>query len=142
MRRTPEQVKWDRVQRWLAKSREDLRVARVIMDPLTEAYETVGFHARQAAEKVLKALLICYDIPFPKTHDIAHLLALLSTVDPELGQAVREADDLTPYAADFRYPGEGEATDRETVARLIGLAERVRRPVTDRLSLHFPGGRP
>ena len=66
MRRTPDQVKWDRVQQWLAKSREDLEAARALLDALSETYDTVGFHAQQAAEKLLKPFLISYDIGFPR----------------------------------------------------------------------------
>jgi HEPN domain-containing protein len=40
-------------------------------------YEDLCFQAQQAAEKSIKAVLIFYNIPFPKTHKIEYLLQLL-----------------------------------------------------------------
>jgi len=74
--RTPEQVRWDFVQQWLAKAEQDLRAGRVILQADLEDFETVGFHAQQAAEKFLKALLVRHQIEVPKTHNIPHLRGL------------------------------------------------------------------
>ncbi len=47
--------------------------------------EDLCFHAQQAAEKAIKALLIDRDIEFPYIHDIAGLFALLSPTKPWCG---------------------------------------------------------
>jgi HEPN domain-containing protein len=54
----------------LEKGRHDLIAAEltIVSD---EALDTVCFHAQQAAEKALKALLALDDIAFPHTHDLA-----------------------------------------------------------------------
>jgi len=41
------------------------------------ADETIGFHAQQAVEKCLKAVLILHEIEFRKTHNLDELVDLL-----------------------------------------------------------------
>lgn len=61
--RTPEEVKRDFVRQWLEKAHEDLRAAEVLLKEQLDEYDSVGFHAQQAAEKFMKAfLLIRYQI--------------------------------------------------------------------------------
>lgn len=95
--RTPEQVQWDFVQQWLAKARQDLRVAEVLLRGDLEDFENVSFHAQQAVEKFIKALLVRHHIEFPKTHNIAHLRQLVERVDRTLAGDLAPADVLTPY---------------------------------------------
>lgn len=62
----------------LAKARDDrFVVARLLADPQTPAW-ILGFHAQQAVEKSLKAVLAFHDIEYPPTHNLAALLVLLS----------------------------------------------------------------
>jgi HEPN domain-containing protein len=55
--RSPEQVIWDLVREWLRSAEEDLHVAEELMERERASYNPVGFHAQQAAEKFIKALL-------------------------------------------------------------------------------------
>jgi hypothetical protein len=41
----------------------------------------------------------------PKTHELADILDLLVPGDATLGRLRRQADSLTLYAVDYRYPG-------------------------------------
>lgn len=87
-------------------------------------FETLCFHAQQAAEKAIKALLIAKEIAFPKTHSIRMLLDLLP---PEIEQPpeVQESAILTDYAVISRYPGDLEAIDEEEYQKAIKLAKSV-----------------
>ena len=70
------------------------------------AHTVAGFHAQQAVEKALKALLCFRDIDFPRTHDLESLFSRLSgsgVLPPFEGARLRP---LTPYAVDFRYDDE------------------------------------
>ena len=78
--RSPEQVNWDFVQDRLSKAEEDLLVAQELLERDRISYDPVGFHAQQAAEKFLKALLTRHQIPFPKTHSIRNIFFLYVTV--------------------------------------------------------------
>lgn len=62
-----------------------------------------GFHAQQAVEKALKAVLAQEAVVFRRTHDIAELLDLLE--DARLGAPPHAAhlDELNPYAVEMRY---------------------------------------
>jgi hypothetical protein len=84
--RTPEQGRWDFVQQWLDKAHRDLRAAALLLRDDVQDYENTGFHAQQAAEKFLKAFLVCYQIEFPKTHNIAQLRQLIEQREPALAE--------------------------------------------------------
>jgi len=89
---------------WMDKADDDLAVARHL---LKAGYnQAVGFHSQQAAKKYLKAYLVRTQVEFPKTHDIGKLLELVATVDARLAESLAEADDLTDYGVEIRYPGD------------------------------------
>jgi len=63
----------------------------------------VGFHAQQAVEKSLKAVLSFHRIEFRRTHDLAWLMDLLQdrvNIQPPDAQWL---DELNPYAVEARY---------------------------------------
>jgi len=133
---THDEVCWGLVQAWLRKAREDMTAARVLLDGLPGPFDTVAFHAQQAAEKLLKALLVYHQIDPPRTHDLSQLLQLLADAEPTVAQRARAAQDLTPHGVLLRYPGDYEPTDRDTAARLVGLAELVQSVVMEALASH------
>ncbi len=139
--RTREQAKWDFVQQWLNKAQQDLRAGEVILTGDFEDYANVGFHAQQAAEKFIKALLVRHQIEFPKTHDIAVLRMLVARVDQSLADRLAAADVLTPYGVEFRYPGEPPLS-RDQGHRALKLAEQVRDAVLAHLKSYLDAGRP
>lgn len=61
---------------WLRWASADLRVAKLTADERI-APQIAAFHAQQAAEKALKALLVQKQIDFPRTHSIGVRLVLL-----------------------------------------------------------------
>ena len=66
----------------------------------------IAFHCQQAVEKYLKALLVRHGIEFARTHDIRKLLALIAGIHPEIAILLRDADLLTPFGVELRYPGD------------------------------------
>ncbi len=88
---------------WLGRAKSDLILAKNKIKGVI--YEDLCFHAQQTAEKSIKAVLIYYKIPFPKTHSISVLLKLLpnSIILPE---EIRKSTDLTFYATTARYPAD------------------------------------
>jgi HEPN domain-containing protein len=92
----------------------------------------VCFHAQQAAEKMLKALLVVRGIPFHKTHQLTYLLDLLQTSDG-CGEAVREsAEKLQSYAVEVRYPDAGGDPTREDAMDALSCMETLERFVCER----------
>lgn len=61
----------------LEAARRDLRALEGMRDSAVFADEIFGFHAQQAAEKLLKAWLAIEGVLYPRTHDLDHLLRLL-----------------------------------------------------------------
>src|SRR5436305_159214 len=86
---------------WLRYARSDLAYAQI---PLPDyALPSIPcFHAQQATEKSIKAVLIHYGIEFPRTHNIRTLLDLLPSNCP-VTSAVSLSAQLTDYAVSGRY---------------------------------------
>lgn len=87
----------------LGAAREDAKAlaALVVLPDIADAI--VGFHAQQAVEKALKAVLSCHQIPFRRTHDIAELLDLLADHGLALPPNAGDLDELNPFAVEARY---------------------------------------
>jgi len=109
MTRPPDEALNALVAEWIVKADLDFRtVVRLAED---EAFrDIVVFHAQQAAEKYLKALLTRRQIEFPKTHEIRRLLELLRPSDPEVADALPDARWLDPFGVEIRYPGDRAET--------------------------------
>ncbi len=67
---------------WLNKADEDFRVAERELAAEPPAFGAVCFHAQQAVEKGMKALLVDLDVDFPRTHDLKFLLNLIKSKTP------------------------------------------------------------
>ena len=63
----------------------------------------VCFHAQQAVEKSLKAVLYSRQIEFERTHDLVKLARLLGDHDIMLPVSVDQLRLLNPFAVTFRY---------------------------------------
>ncbi len=119
---------------WLRKAEHDLLNIQNNLGSTTIPWDTVCFHAQQAAEKFLKALLVLHGREVSKTHDLVALLA--RCVECEAGLANLESDcrTLTSYGVAARYPDDlfepGETESREVVA----AAYRVRAAILPFLS--------
>lgn len=87
-------------------------------------YELLCFHAQQAAEKSLKAVLISRGISFPRTHDLKLLIEWLPAGMSRL-PLLMDAVILTEYAVVYRYPGASEPITDEEYHNLVRLAEAV-----------------
>jgi len=110
---------------WLIHAESDLNLARLAKDHTEILPEQVCFHAQQAAEKALKAVLLHYNIEFPLIHDIEALLEIAMQSGIALPSDVAESGALTPYAVETRYPGYEEDITPEQVEEAIHLAEGV-----------------
>lgn len=108
----------------IRKAQEDMVLLEKIVDDDDISSEIVGFHAQQAIEKLLKALLVSKIIPFRRTHDLGELLDIFSENGIEVPDTLCDIDDLTPFAVEYRYdlliPTNNEVFSRE------GALERVK----------------
>jgi len=130
----PEEARNELVGRWLAKAQEDFDVARHLVSQGARFFPAAGFHAQQAAEKYLKALLVHHQIEFPKSHDLGELLDLLAPVEEPLALSLSEVTALNPYSVDMRYPAETPEMSGDEAQRAVKLARRVRDAVLSALA--------
>jgi len=109
-------------QAWLKKARQDLRAAAVDLAADPPLIEDALFHTQQAAEKTIKAFLCWHDRPFRKTHDLRELLDLASILEPGIEESRRPVEALTPFAWEFRYPGESDEPSLEETQGYLQVA--------------------
>ena len=96
---------------WLAKSADDLAVARLLIRDEQRLLGAGVYHCQQSAEKAFKAWLTLHDVVFPRTHDLEVLVDLCATVKPAFSEYRDHARLLTPLASEYRYPGDVETPD-------------------------------
>ena len=87
------------------------------------AVNILGFHAQQAAEKMLKSALAINEIDFPFSHRLTDLFDLLKENGVVCPEGLEELRFLTPFAVAFRYElyeeEEEEPFDSDKVAVLL-----------------------
>jgi HEPN domain-containing protein len=110
---------------WLRHAKSDLALARQAPSGDVLA-ETLCFHAQQAVEKSIKAVLISVGIAFPEAHSIERLVGMLPTAVSR-GPDLLAAEWLTVYATILRYPGAQETVSEERLREAQRLAEAVLR---------------
>lgn len=103
------------------KARADATAMRELAGNPQITDEIVGFHAQQAIEKWLKAVLAARGMPEARIHDIGRLLQLLEKDGAELPAAAEQLDELSIYAVPLRYDEllDAEPLDREAVVALV-----------------------
>jgi HEPN domain-containing protein len=108
---------------WLRFARSDLELAKGGRFPGV-VLEALCFHAQQAAEKALKAILVHHGISFPKTHQLRDVLDLLPEGIP-VPRAVENATILTRYAVAGRYPFKSIAVSEPEYRKAVRMAAVV-----------------
>lgn len=121
----PERLPHDDPREWLNRARSDLVQARNQSPGIY--LEDLCFHAQQAAEKAIKAVMIARGIDFPYTHDLARLLQLLDSDGQAIPEHLQRATRLTKYATVLRYPGIEQPVSAEAHAEAVAVAEAVAR---------------
>jgi HEPN domain-containing protein len=108
---------------WLRHARSDLALARAAGGP-DVLRETRCFHAQQAVEKCLKAVLVRHGIAVPRTHNVKILQERLPAA-VAVPDVVAAAAGLTDYAVMARYPGDYEEVTEEELRAALAAAEAV-----------------
>lgn len=125
----------DLVRKWIKKADNDLLSSKRGMAFDDPVLETVCFHCQQAVEKYLKAFLVYHQVYFPKTHKILQLLELCSSIDPSFREELLEADNLTDYAVEIRYPDVWLEPKIKEAEDAIKITQHVRTFVLARMDI-------
>jgi HEPN domain-containing protein len=110
----------------LSKASQDEALVRKVSSDTDISDELIGFHAQQAVEKAMKAVLVAADIEFPFSHDLGLLRDLCKEAGTPLPDEIGDISELTPYAAWLRYDDNEllELVDRETALNWATSAVR------------------
>lgn len=114
----------DLARQLLSRAADDAAAAGALLGVSGISDAIVGFHAQQAVEKALKAVLAARAVDFPFSHDLGLLMALSRREGIAVSPELAGADRLSPYGARLRY-GNDEATtsvEPDTALRWARLA--------------------
>ncbi|MCZ7356569.1 MAG: HEPN domain-containing protein [Candidatus Methanoperedens sp.] len=124
----------ERAELLLAKSKDDETLLEEIISNEKVRDEIIGFHAQQAAEKLLKALLMAKNIPYRRTHDLRELIDLIRDNGIKFPESLMEIRTLSPFAVEFRYDyipmEEEEPFNRQ---KALELVQQLRKWIKDTL---------
>jgi HEPN domain-containing protein len=106
----------------LSKARDDAQAVREATASGTLADWIVGFHAQQAVEKALKAVLSKFETEYPHTHSIGKLLDLIGNAKLRLPPDHAEVSGLSQFAGDIRYGARRDLGPAEFIDRAWALS--------------------
>lgn len=137
------------VRAWAEFAADDRQTLRLI-EQAGGPPRTAAFHAQQAVEKLLKAVLISYGVEPEDTHGIGSLVTQLHRLDRRLADSLGNVSALTPYAVLMRYPPRpdryGRTLDAVKVAEDLAVAhtacDKLESAVRDRVAQIDPPGTP
>ncbi len=110
---------------WLLKAQRDLAVARMLSGDDEPYLDSAIYHCQQSAEKALKAYLVFQDQRFEKTHDLELLASFAQQYETGFSDLLKSAVLLTPFATQFRYPGDFIDPSREEFDEALAAAQNV-----------------
>ena len=90
---------------WLQYAADDLKSAKVLLSE--GVYNIVCFHAQQAVEKLLKALIATFKQPIPRTHNLIRLHKICEDLlESEIKFSSEKLLLLNDIYIDSRYPAD------------------------------------
>ncbi|WP_058868414.1 HEPN domain-containing protein [Chloracidobacterium thermophilum] len=89
--------------RLLRLAERDIKAFEVLKEAPDVHPSITYFHAQQAVEKSLKAVLFLQQIEFERTHDLVKLARLLQNCGVTLPVTESQLRRLNPFAVAFRY---------------------------------------
>ena len=125
----------------LHKAEQDEAVLETLLPEARFDDETVGFHAQQAVEKLLKAWLSHLGIDYPRVHRLETLVDLLAVHGHVLPTELADVGKLTPFGTVLRYedmPLTG-SFDRVGALRLV---RAIRAHVEGQMAREIPNAQP
>lgn len=114
----------DSVNEWLEIAARDLYHARHhLTDELENWSDEICFLSQQAAEKMLKALIVSRRVRPRRTHDLSELVSALRSLGLNLRDLDLDCALLSEHAVEPRYPGTNRT--RKEAAAAVAAAERI-----------------
>jgi hypothetical protein len=104
----------------MEKAAGDEKILFRLIDDEDIPDDGLGFHAQQAVEKMIKAVLAHNEVVYERTHNIAYLLTLLDGGSIPKPDRADDLPNLSPWAAELRYARQPETVpDRQEMCSLV-----------------------
>jgi HEPN domain-containing protein len=100
-------AQWREAARWLARAEEDVVVTELTLTRDPPFIDPAAFHRQQAAEKMLKALLVAAGVAPPRSHDMELLIQAAAPLYTTLRKGMQAFARLTERLTASRYPDLG-----------------------------------
>ena len=111
---------------WVEEAECDVLLVRNELTVDKAPWNLVCYHAQQAAEKYLKALIVFHGREPRKIHDLIALLADCLGDAPDLAAFEEDLRTLNLYSVEARYPDVGPRPHESEARTAVALAERFR----------------
>ncbi|GFO62234.1 HEPN domain-containing protein [Geomonas paludis] len=121
---------------WLHKADNDLQNIRNNLAAEEIPTDTICFHAQQAIEKVLKAVLVAHGQNASKTHDLVRLLTEVLEFIPELSQYEDSLEEITEYGVAVRYPNGFSEPSLDEAVKAYEIAKEIRTEILKKIDLN------
>ena len=121
--KTPDRFSPDDPREWLNRARSNL--AQAIRRSPEVYVEDCCNNAQQAAEKAIKGIMLLRSLEVLHTHDLGALLSLLAEFGEQIPEEIRQAEELTPYAVQSRYPNYEEPVSEDELRNAVRIAKNV-----------------
>ena len=110
-------------ERLLRKAAQDeFAMSKMAADP-EAPLKIIGFHAQQAIEKMLKAVLAFHAVRYRRSHDLVEMMDLLRENNVDFPDELEDVRRLNPFAVEFRYDDimddQQECFDREWIQACV-----------------------
>ncbi|MGI9077178.1 MAG: HEPN domain-containing protein, partial [Gemmatimonadaceae bacterium] len=115
----------DSVGRWVKSAEADVLDLENNLASATPSWAGACFHAQQAAEKYLKAVVVSRMQKPIRTHELYVLANQIRELGLELPDFTAEFKLLFQYGQEARYPGIVEIPDEEAGRRTVEAGRRV-----------------
>jgi HEPN domain-containing protein len=112
------------VHNWIMKARRDLLSAKRLSRGSEPYLDTAIYHCQQSIEKGIKGWLIYHDQSFEKSHDLRLLIGQAFEVEDRFADWLDVAEQISPYATAYRYPGEVLEPDLEEFNQAFQAASK------------------
>jgi HEPN domain-containing protein len=84
--------------------------------------DSAVYHCQQCGEKAVKGFLLFHNCAFEKTHDVGELVELAIEIEDGFELWLDKAEFLTPFATEYRYPGDDFEPDKEIFDEALSAA--------------------
>jgi len=123
------------VEQWHNLAERDLTAAEQGLEAHRVLTDTICFHCQQAAEKYLKSFLVFHQVDFPKSHNLVTIINLCLTIDKSFEEIIDDADILTDYATEIRYPDDWYEPSMEETKKALKIAINIKNFVLKKIGV-------